>query len=54
MQNIILKFFTKQGKKLSDCLMIILQLYLKLNMKSDKSHILFIKQNKLLKKYTIK
>ena len=34
-QRIILKYFAKQGEKLSNCLMIVLQLYLGLNMKQN-------------------
>ena len=34
-QRIILKYFAKQVEKLSNCLMIVLQLYLGLNMKQN-------------------
>ena len=34
-QRIILKYFAKQVEKLSNCLMIVLQLYLGINMKQN-------------------
>ena len=34
-QQIFLKYFAKKGEKLSNCLMIVLQLYLGLNMKQN-------------------